>query len=342
MKAFEHRNNPINKPVSDYHVFRRQPSFLPVVSCLILAWAYFATFRIPYRRTEYGRLFEWFFTYEHGFVHRGLTGTVFQFVHGPATAEKIIAYLPIWETWIIAAIVFLFWILPLVAIFRGCWPNSTKWMLVACMSVFLFMPGWKQFSELAGFTDEWVLLFVLPAFACFLLRRPLAYALLVIPAFLFHPQAILYILLISMLIFHAVIRDPVYAVRWKVWLAAMLFPISVCTMLALLHSAETAYAFIDMHRQEILRYLPLENFMVLAKDFLTQGNNNMHVTHLMLSAFSGGAAFIYLENTIPLLVYAFVFSRWCCPAMGSRSSFSVSSHPLIRRMIPAECYIMTF
>ena len=317
-----------------------------IAGLLLLALAYVVTLSFP-GTVNPVHLTPFFLTYEMGYVNRGFMGNVFQLVHGHTTVEKVYKFLPLWDKCVLVAVVFLFWAMFIPRIWMSNFSLQNKWMLMAFASVPILAPIWKEVGSQVGQLDEWVLIWVLLAFFCFLYRRPIGYLCCIFPAFLVHPQALFYALLILMLIIHAVVRNQEYAARWRIWIAVGVLPMGFSGLLALLHSADIILAFVEANRQEFLKALPVDFFENLV---------NVHKRTDSASGYTGiGYRFArarwelwpYSAITgiigygLPILAYGLLFSYGCGKAAGTcKSSFLALKHPILEKIIPYERYII--
>ena len=282
-----------------------------------------------------------------GYVNRGLIGSAFQLVHGPTTMEKVYKFFPLWDKCVLVVVVFLFWAMFIPRIWMSNFSLQNKWMLMAFASVPILAPIWKEVGSQVGQLDEWVLIWVLLAFFCFLYRRPIGYLCCIFPAFLVHPQALFYALLMLMLIIHAVVRNQEYAARWRIWIAVGLLPMGVSGLLALLHSADITIAFVEANRQEFLKVLPVDRheYMLSLHKRTDSASAYTSVAYQFLRAKRELYPYSVITGIIgyglPILAYGLLFSYGCGKAAGTcKSSFLALKHPILEKIIPYERYII--
>ena len=332
--------NLINDQMKASKILRTPYPFI-VTGIFLLAMAYAVTLSFS-GIVDMVQSFAWFFTYERGYRHRALLATIFQFLHGPTTAEKIHEFVPLYEKGVLLIVVFLFWAMFIPRIWLSNFARRDKWALMAAAAVPMLAPVWKLFGLHAGFMDEWVLLFVLAAFLCFLGKRPLGYVCFMVPPFFIHPLTLFYALLMAALISHALIRNQHYSRRWRIWTLAALLPLCISGLLGTLHLAENTTYFLEMNKQELLKMMPMNILEYLRGTFSAPIETDMPVVLARWKLWPYSIPTGLIMYAVPILAYAAVFSYQIGKAAAHRTaSFLSIDHPLLRKLVPWENYLIT-
>lgn len=302
------------------------------IALFILPLAFFGGmfFTAHPQQLDFAQYTNWYINYDQGYVHRGLMGSILRFFHGPPDVEIINRVVPSWEFNILLFEIVFFWALLVAPIFLHKFDPPTKRLLLAFAAVILLAPIWRNNTIHVGFMDEWVLLFVLFGFvAAFVVKNPIIYFFSITPAFFVHPQAIFYALLMSMLIIHAVLRNPVYTARWRMWLAVIVLKLSIPLLLYFLHSPERivdviAHSLVDIGASEDMK-------IGMSKDF---ANPVGWATNRVLTVWDLWFSALIMSITVfglPVLALGLLFAT----SLGKWINYPGWRTPYPRRILPS-------
>ena len=284
----------------------------------------------------------WFLSYQHGYVHRGLMGEIVRLFHDSPRIEQVHSLVLTLERGVIIASTLILWALLIPRIWRREPSGQDKLMFTAFAAVLLLAPIWRIFGLIAGFGDEWAFLFALLALASLIAKCPFCYICSIVVAYMFHPQGVLYAILLSMFILHAIMRNPAYARRWRTWTFAMLAPLCIIAALYASVSPAAIAAELILHKDEFLRIMPESDFMNIYNEFVPADEAKLSQwprrwQNILLLAKMFAALFL------PTLVYAALFSlawarRMTQPA---KAPFLLADSPILARLVPYEGYMIT-
>lgn len=284
------------------------PLYLAALALLILAvlCGAYSMGSAPVNATQ---IQNWFRHYSFGYVQRGLMGVIFQFFHGQPTTELIQRVLLNWEFNLLIIEIIFFWALLILPIFLRQFTPATRWCLLSFAAVILLAPVWRNTLFLSGFADMWFLLPVLAAFVAFIWKRPLLYFVFLIPAFLFHPSAFFFAATTGMLILHAVFRNPAYAARRLIWLAAAVAPAFLSLSLYLMTSPETTAAVLEPAWKEFNYGEDLK--VALANQMINPGASELNRAYQSLwpASFFMGIAVFGMPTLLCGLLFATVMTK---------------------------------
>ena len=282
----------------------------------------------------------WFYSYEHGYVQRGLWGTIISYFYDSPSIAEIHPLILRLEKIIIIATIFMTWALLVLKIWMGCFSAEKKLMLVAFAGVFMLAPVWKMFGHIAGFGDEWAFFFALLALISFIGKLPYLYPCFIIIAYLCHPQGVLYACLLTVFIAHSLLRNPAYAQRWRAWVIAVLMPFCAVAVLYSISSQEAVTLIYEQYSDEFLRIMPPEIVSGMLKDSSEGGKLSLSRTLLEIAA-SPHLMIAYSATLgLPMLVYAALLAY----AIGNRTTSSktefFAGQPIVSKLVPYERYIV--
>ena len=179
-----------------------------------------ANFDSP-RLDRYG-LFNWFASYECGYINRGLVGTLVKFIFAPAvTVEDLEIFVPAAGRFLLFFNLVLLWALLVPRIVLGRFTPSTKWMLMAFTAVILAAPHWKIYSYSITNLDNWVNACALLSLAALIFKRPVLFAVFIMMGFMINRLMLPFAALLFLLALHAVWRREDFRRRARAWLSAI-------------------------------------------------------------------------------------------------------------------------
>ena len=194
---------------------------LSIIAIGVLLFALIsANFDSP-RLDRYG-LFNWFASYECGYINRGLVGTMVKFIFAPAvTVEDLEIFVPAAGRFLLFFNLVLLWALLVPRIVLGRFTPSTKWMLMAFTAVILTAPNWKIYSHFVTTLDNWVNACVLLSLAALIFKRPVLFAVFIMAGFMINRLMLPFAALLFLLALHAVWRREDFRRQARVWLSAI-------------------------------------------------------------------------------------------------------------------------
>ena len=288
----------------------------------------------------------WFYNYDYGYVGRGLRGEIISYFHDAPTFETLQPLVIISEKVVIALSILMLWCVLVPRIWKLNHSHQNKLLLMAFAAVLMVLPAWKMFGVIAGFGDEWAFFFAMLAFISFLGRQPILYAVFSIAIYANHPQGLVYICLLTMLVVHSIFRNPLYARHWRRWTIAVIAVFSSIVFLYSMVSIETERLIYKHYKDEIARFLPDANIDLT----LLVADRTKNLSAIIEYYFDLFIVIVDKLYTVKMavtyggwiVVYAVLFWFACANArISSTTGFLIAGRPILARLIPYERLIMT-
>ena len=275
------------------------------------------------------------------------SATVINYFYGSLSVEDMGSLIARVERILIVVVAIMFWGMLVPRIWTCGFPDRTKMMLVAFSAVLLLAPVWRFFGFMAGFADEWTALFGVLAFFSFLGKRPFIYACCIVIGYMIHPQGLIYACMLAMFVVHSILRNPVYAQRWRAWLAAAISPLCIIAALYALFLQDASHDALALiysennHKFSLLLGHWLSYMRRAAEGMSPSG----HMTAYVLSELAEKPlwyAKLLLSHGMPTIIYGILFSYACARCrISEKAGFLIAGQPLLARLVPYECYMIT-
>ena len=284
----------------------------------------------------------WFYNYDHGFVQRGLRGAIIGLFYEDLTIETIQPLILRSEKIIIIASILMLWAVLVPKIWTHNFSDKNKLMFTAFAAVLLFVPAWKMFGFIAGFGDEWAFFFAMLSFICFLGKQPFFYVFFMVMGYLCHTQGVIYLCMLNVLIVHSVLRNPAYTKHWRKWIIAAIMPVGVIVSLYLIDQKEALLAIYNQYGSEWRRFLPERDISIVFRMGTQEKTGGDFYSHIIKE----GLALNYIKHFATYgaytLIYTMLFSYACVHAgVYCKTKFLAINWPMLARLIPYECFIIS-
>ena len=278
--------------------------WLCVAAVVLLVFALAAAFFIQ-APVDQNIIVNWYLSYDHGYIHRGLIGGVLKLLYGGSPPlDAMMRIIPRADYAALFFNIVFLWALLTFLILSGRFSARAKWMLLAFTALLLTAPIWKTLALNIGYMDKWVFLFALLALAAIVFRRPALFAIFCVLGIMTHRGMGAYFPSLTLMVLFAVWRMPEFRSQAKRWIVAAAVPFAAFFLLSWANDAE-------------------RGLLVLAESSDSQSVNNSAVVGnkslssliaLLTSSwriFPGSAFFGFLFFGLPPLLAALLFALGC-------------------------------
>ena len=210
------------------------------------------------------QVFNFYVNYSHGYIHRGLLGSILALVVGDfdrAWANQVMSFV---QRGLAAFCMILLWWLLFGKIVRSRHYSSlARWWLTAFAAVLLFAPIWTLQMQWLGFMDVYIYACLLLAAAAFIGHRPVVFVILMLLAQVFHRGGFVMSLVLCLMAAYAAFYSPAYFRYRKKWLTAAAMPLILYLLLIIVDNpagtAETLRQSEFINDPSAARYLDHAN-----------------------------------------------------------------------------------
>ena len=178
------------------------------------------------------QVFNFYANYSHGYIHRGLLGSILALVVGDfdrAWANQVMSFV---QRGLAVFCMVLLWGLLFGKIVRSRHYSSlARWWLTAFAAVLFFAPIWTLEMQWLGFMDVYIYACLLLAAAAFIGHRPVVFVILMLLAQVFHRGGFVMSLVLCLMAAYAAFYSPAYFRYRKKWLTAAAMPLILYLLL---------------------------------------------------------------------------------------------------------------
>ena len=178
------------------------------------------------------QVFNFYANYSHGYIHRGLLGSILALVVGDfdrAWANQVMSFV---QRGLAVFCMVLLWGLLFGKIVRSRhYSRLARWWLTAFAAVLFFAPIWTLEMQWLGFMDVYIYSCLLLAAVAFIGHRPVVFVILMLLAQLFHRGGFVMSLVLCLMAAYAAFYSPAYFRYRKKWLTAAAMPLILYLLL---------------------------------------------------------------------------------------------------------------